>query len=100
MSAFRFKKRGVQGREEMHHPSRQAECYSPDDSCQAELKERHERSALEQLAEPGNEKTAERRDYISCRALSCHFRKIEILPWFQQGKTELCPVEPGFSLPV
>ena len=58
----------------MDQPSEEQE---PHYGRKTKLNDRREQASLQQLPQAGDEKTAQGRDYISCRSLACHAETVE-----------------------
>ena len=73
-STARFEHGRVQNRPEMDEPSEKDE---PQNSRKDELDDRHQQSPLDQLPEARDEETAQRRDHVPGRTLSCHGKTLQ-----------------------
>jgi hypothetical protein len=67
----------------MDEPSEE---HDPQEPGEDKLDDRHEKPPLDQLTQPGDKETAQRRDHIPGRTLSCHEKTLQRFPrrdkWF------------------
>ena len=76
----------------MDQPSEE---HDPQEPGEDKLDDRHEKPPLDQLTQPGDKETAQRRDHIPGRTLSCHEKTLQRFPrrdklFFSEGKLTPC----------